>query len=189
MITHKSHLVAYHAIMMPLSVHSLGGGHSKVHCVAFATISSALRIYKLLATPPDTTWKNREAEYQMLSRTDRKRAVNYTWGGNQLYPARNYLGLSNEYLHNKNLEILITASNQHVFTASTLNIFLVSESVSATFANTIHQYFRLHLYFWFLSLSYPALTKPLSLISIFNVPSCEPANLDSSIFKDLRSIK
>lgn len=45
-----------------------------MHCVAFATISSALRIYKLLATPPDTTSK-REDEYQMLSHTDRKQAV------------------------------------------------------------------------------------------------------------------
>lgn len=54
--TTKSHISwAYHAIMIPLSVHSLGGGHNKVHCVAFATISNALRMYKLLATPPDTT--------------------------------------------------------------------------------------------------------------------------------------
>ena len=49
------YLMAYHAIIMPLSVHSLGGGHNKVHCVAFVTISRAFRIYKLLATTPDTT--------------------------------------------------------------------------------------------------------------------------------------
>lgn len=157
--------MAYHAIITPLSEHSLGGGLSEVHCVAFATISRALRMYELLATPPDTTWKNRGDELtNAVTRIGSKLLLHWAgggggggvrWGGTTTTATTSFIqqetiwGLTNEYLHNKNLEIPITGFSQHVFAASTLNISLVSVIISATFAITIHQYFRLHLHFWF----------------------------------------
>lgn len=47
----------FHAIITPLSVHNLAGGQSSWSPVVSAMMLSALRMYWLLATPPESTYR------------------------------------------------------------------------------------------------------------------------------------
>lgn len=46
----------FHAIIMPLSEQSLGGGLTNLNSVSWQTLLRALAIKLLQATPPDTTY-------------------------------------------------------------------------------------------------------------------------------------
>lgn len=55
-IKNNSLYFSHHAIIMPLSVQSLGGGQFSDNPFASVTICKTFMMYSLLATPPETTW-------------------------------------------------------------------------------------------------------------------------------------